>query len=443
MWTAHPCVEFHLHSMPKALVCFPGAPYTEQAARAAADAVLEGWEVHTPKEAPADADATPPGYDAYIVDYDLLPFDDLALQNALCSSYYIRKALIRKHHLAQALHMFGVKRGVPVDVIPRTWTLDVQFADELDELLADDLYDVRDALVANESSKDTTWFILKPGMADQGNGIQLFSSLERLQQIFEDMEDESDDEDNEESTYASHLRHFVIQQYLVPPMLVAPSEGGMRKFHLRAYVICVGGLAVYLHDDMLALFASVPYSTPSEDGDLQGHLSNTCLGEREAKARGVPVLPNVFRLRDLLGKEISTPGSSTGTMSQAHLDAIHRGAVAAIGTVFEAVAREASVHWQMWPNAFEIFGVDLMVTADPSLSPESLHVWLLEINAVCPHLTQQPDFKQSGEALRKTIEHVFQRALQLGVLRSESPWTKGESRDGVTCCFAEEMVKDA
>ena len=56
-------------------------------------------------------------------------------------------------------------------------------------------------------------------------------------------------------------------------------------------------------------------------------------------------------------------------------------AAATIGAIFEAVGREASFHWQMWPNAFEIFGVDLLVGHDAS-KPHALCTWLLEINAV-------------------------------------------------------------
>lgn len=428
--------------MPRALVCFPGAAYTQHAAESAARKVLKGWEVQVANFVPQGSNAISLDYDAYVVDYDLLPFDALASQKSICSSYYIRKALIRKHYLAHSLHAFGVKRGTPLAIAPRTWALDIQFADELDELLADDLFDVRDALTANESSDNPTWFILKPGMADQGNGIRLFSSLTQLETIFHEMEENMSDEEDNDGVYASQLRHFVLQEYISAPLLIEPCEGGMRKFHLRAYVICVGALQVFLHDDMLALFASVGYSPPSEDGDLQGHLSNTCLGEREAAARGIPVVPSVFRFRDLDQKSMSTPGSEVQTVSQDHIHAIHKGAVTTIGTAFEAVAREASVHWQMWPNAFEIFGVDLMVSADVSLSPDSLRVWLLEINAVRLVFTQQPDFKQSGTELQGTVQHVFERALQLGVLREGSAdWPKGESRDGVTCCFSDEVVK--
>ena len=38
------------------------------------------------------------------------------------------------------------------------------------------------------------------------------------------------------------------------PLLV-----GGRKFHIRAYALCVGALAAYVHNSPLALFAAAPY----------------------------------------------------------------------------------------------------------------------------------------------------------------------------------------
>ena len=34
---------------------------------------------------------------------------------------------------------------------------------------------------------------------------------------------------------------------------------GGRKFHVRAYVLCVGSLAVHCYSEALALFAGEPY----------------------------------------------------------------------------------------------------------------------------------------------------------------------------------------
>lgn len=375
--------------MPLVWVCFPGASYTQRVAQKAADEVLApaGWRISATEEPPANGDDGAPDADAYIADYDLLPFDRIFERGALCSSYMIRKALIRKHYLAQALEMFAAKRGADTSVAPMTWLLDCQFADELDELLADDLYQLKELLDENAQKDDAHrhWFILKPAMADQGHGIQLFSSEDRLREIFVDMEasddeeEEEDDDDDEDGVLASQLRHFVIQKYISDPFLVG-THGTLRKFHLRAYVLCVGGLSVYLMDDMLALFATDEYKSPSGSGtDMRGHLTNTCVGVRAAGSAPLPTA-NVFLLSDLVGAAV--PG---GQLTEAHLKSIRASAAKVVGTTFEAAARSAAVHWQLWPNAFELFGVDLLVSGGPD--PESMRVWLLEINAVRDLLT--------------------------------------------------------
>lgn len=370
--------------MPLVWVSFPGASYTQRVAQKAADEVLvpAGWCISATEEAPTNSDESAPDADAYVADYDLLPFDRIFERGALCSSYMIRKALIRKHYLAQALEMFAAKHGGNTSVAPMTWLLDCQFADELDELLADDLYQLKELLDQNAEQDDANrhWFILKPAMADQGHGIQLFSSEDRLREIFVDMEASDDEEEKEDDgVLASQLRHFVIQKYISDPFLV-DTHGTLRKFHLRAYVLCVGGLSVYLMDDMLALFATDEYKSPSGSGaDMRGHLTNTCVGVRAAGSAPLPTA-NVFLLSDLVGKAI--PG---GQLTEAHLKSIRASAANVVGTTFEAAARTAAVHWQLWPNAFELFGVDLLVSGGPD--PESMRVWLLEINAVRDLLT--------------------------------------------------------
>lgn len=369
-----------LHLMQNLWVCFPGAEYTQRVAHNAARDVLApaGWSVYASDEAPPNGSDGAPDADAYVADYDLLPFDRIFERGSLCSSYMIRKALIRKHYLAQSIATLISKRGADAHVAPATWMLDCQFADELDEILADDLFEVKEMLDENAAcvsrgEEPQHWLILKPGMADQGHGIQLFASEERLRDIFAGME-MSDEDDDEEGVLASQLRHFVVQRYIADPFLVA-THGAARKFHLRAYVLCVGGLSVYLLDDMLGLFATDEYTPPSGDcTDMRGHLTNTCVGVRTAGSAPLPTA-NVFRLADLVGSE-----TRDGVLTAEHISRIHAGAVRVVGTAFEAAARAAAVHWQLWPNAFELFGVDLMVSGGPA--PQDLRVWLLEINAV-------------------------------------------------------------
>lgn len=494
-----------------AFVSFPGADYTQAAAVRATRKVLSahGWQI---EEGHGDTESAPLDTHLYLADYDLLPFEDLLPgpssslkgKQPQCSSYVIRKALIRKHYLASALNTYAVK--LPPGsashrfrtCTPKTWHFEIQFADELDELLLDDLYDLGELLEENQAAaergqeEDVTWFILKPGMADRGNGIRIFSTLDQLQTIFEEFESDSDDEDDsnahseqeqgryagkDTSVMASQLRHFVIQEYVRSPLLMDPlqsakdgdslevhisqkltldqdsTESEARKFHLRAYVLCVAGLAVYLHDEMLALFAPLAYQTPTEAtlDDLRGHLTNTCLQEDGSLALGNDARPkeaNVFLWSDLAGSVLKRAqagdSDSPGRLSEEMIDDVRRKAVDVIGAAFEAAAKTGSIHWQMWPNAFEVFGVDLLVGYDEVAGAErknELKVWLLEVNA-------QPDFAQTGDRLNAVIDRLFERVCEIAVLpyhseeRAEKElddWKVGESRHATTLCFKEDL----
>lgn len=138
-----------------------------------------------------------------------------ARKTVLSSSYTFRKALIRKHFLSRTIHSYVTKHpGSPLaHAVPRTWEIELTFADELDEMWTDELFDLSDFLNGPSDSKPR-WCILKPGMADRGMGIRLFNSKVGLQSIFEGFE-ENDDAEEEEGdntgVVASQLRHFVVQ----------------------------------------------------------------------------------------------------------------------------------------------------------------------------------------------------------------------------------------
>lgn len=116
------------------------------------------------------------------------------------------------------------------EAVPKTWDLEISFADELDEMWGDELWDLGAAMDEQTVEQDgikKSWWILKPGMADRGMGIRMFDSKEALQEIFEAFEEDEDDEleegkvgteqgrdeDTRDSTavVTSQLRHFVIQ----------------------------------------------------------------------------------------------------------------------------------------------------------------------------------------------------------------------------------------
>lgn len=147
------------------------------------------------------------------------------------SSYVIRKALIRKHFLSRSIHSYLTKNPDSAlrTAVPTTWEIEISFADELDDLWADELWDLSntlDKLVASPPETDDSdrWWILKPGMADRGMGIRLFNSKDGLRRVLEEFDDddsggEGDDSDDDDratvrdntSVVISQLRHFVIQ----------------------------------------------------------------------------------------------------------------------------------------------------------------------------------------------------------------------------------------
>ncbi|CEH18732.1 Predicted tubulin-tyrosine ligase [Ceraceosorus bombacis] len=358
---------------------------------------------------------------------------------------------------------------------PKTWFFELQFADDLDELLMDELYDLRDAMQAQQGeTQETQWFILKPGMADRGNGIRLFRDEDGLRSILEELEGDSEEDASEAGSgdeagggMLGQLRHFVIQEYIRRPLLLAPKNvdatecsdeaAPYRKFHIRAYVLCTGGLQVYLWDHMLALFAPLAYKDPaskadeaSEEPDPRIHLTNTCLhADGQPSADGRPAEENVYLLENLVGCT-ATDGktqSSTGAFfTPTQYERIKSLTAQTIGRTFEAAARAGSIHWQTWPNAWEIFGVDLLVGWDPeACSPgeEALRVWLLEVNA-------QPDFAQSGARLSSTIESLFRQSIELAVLpffeqtkegHERSEPGVGTSQNGMTLCLDAELSR--
>lgn len=113
-------------------------------------------------------DPLPPAQDSksYLIQwssYDSIDHELTLLhrQNVLASSYTFRKALIRKHFLSRCLHSYTTKRPTTTlkDAVPKTFEFELSFADELDEMWTDDLWELGQALETSDS-----WWILKPSV---------------------------------------------------------------------------------------------------------------------------------------------------------------------------------------------------------------------------------------------------------------------------------------
>jgi tubulin--tyrosine ligase len=107
-----------------------------------------------------------PTVDSYLIQwstYDLMDHEltHLHRRKVLSSSYTFRKALIRKHFLSRCILSYVTKHPTSFLKLasPRTFEIEISFADELDEMWADELWDLGDEL-----DNTGSWWILKPSV---------------------------------------------------------------------------------------------------------------------------------------------------------------------------------------------------------------------------------------------------------------------------------------
>ncbi|GAA6058550.1 hypothetical protein JCM10212_006989 [Sporobolomyces blumeae] len=366
-------------------------------------------------------------------DYDELDWDLAMDDRTLLNSYAIRKALIRKSNLSHTVALYTSKNPSSSlrAATPKTFHFTCSFADELDELLMDELYEVEESFRnVEEGTAEPKWWILKAALADKGNGIRLFSTRQALEDIFVEFEPESDDEEEEDGDErereagpsgtqdraalfgadtrvdATQMREWVIQEYVSDPLLLDPTPGSNSngtKFHLRVYVVAVSGLRVYVHHPFLALFAPVPYARPVEaaaeaDFDLSAHLTNTCL-QTSVLGDSTPQV-SVGCLQTMADKTILSGGAKGEALGEERIRTIEQRVRETVAEVFKA-ALGAGSSFQVLPNAFEIFGVDFLVSSDFQVS-------LLEVNAC-------PDFGQTGSDLQAIISSLFAETIKVAV----------------------------
>ncbi|KZV77504.1 tubulin-tyrosine ligase [Peniophora sp. CONT] len=432
-----------------AFVSWPGAPLTKRLVLNALDHI--GLSSSVTEELP---ELPPDGRLLQWATYDALNHDltHESPSRVLSSSYVFRKALIRKHYLSRCIHSYLVKHPESslTRAAPRTWELELSFADELDDMWGDELWDLGEAL---ENGDGARWFILKPGMADRGQGIRLFNSKDALQRIFEGFEEDSDDEENEaedqDSTavMTSQLRHFVIQEYLSTPLLLdprattkapTPDKIDGHKFHLRVYCVASGAMRLYMYTRILALFSSKAYTQPQasvddEDVeiDLAPHLTNTSLQTHRGE-EGVRLLD------ELVGLPILSGSRENVCLTAEHLEDIQTQMAEALAETFKA-ALAMPIHYQPVPNAFELYGIDFLVSDETSgASAPRFQVKLLEVNA-------EPAIELTGPRLTWILEDLFKSIAEVAVRPFAAPkqasedWAVGEIKLYLRKCLDTEV----
>ncbi|KAG5192948.1 tubulin-tyrosine ligase family-domain-containing protein [Tribonema minus] len=354
-------------------------------------------------------------------DYECLNWDEIVSGRVCGSSYCTRKGLSRKAQLSMYTNKYLSK--VPTSplkkAMPRTIIVDIweAFDDKMTFNLGGDIASfgddagvrqcmslsdridwaleaVRDAMAAAEARGG---WILKASTLNKGAGVHLVTDFNDLRDV----------------VHANHdIREWVLQEYIERPLLV---HG--RKFHLRAYVLAVGCLSVYLFDRVLLLSAHAPYAA-GDFSDPLAHITNTA---RQCETAAFDEAASVGLLSDL-----ATHLTRDGGMADGDAEAAVTGIVTAMRAItaelFRAFKGEFAVFAPL-PHCFEHFGLDFMVD-------EALNVWLLEANP-------GPDFKQTGARLKPVIEQLMEDTARVCV-DGEQCLAVGQAVGGLVLVYEEQ-----
>ncbi|KAI7869888.1 tubulin-tyrosine ligase family-domain-containing protein [Spinellus fusiger] len=373
-------------------------PYTKGAVVKALEKSTLKWSTNEDvTEENTEADLDSPQISLQWLEYEQINWMHLArnTSTSMANAYCIRKGLIRKSQLAYNITKYLSKypQSILQQAIPETWQFELDHEDYFEEAM-NEVFEVERDLIQNEQMGEDEKkhvFIIKPSMANKAAGIVVFDSMQQLRAIFTKEQDSDSEDDNgsegdngsdsEDEEDLMQVREWVIQRYIHNPLLIQ-----QRKFHVRAYVLAVSNIKVYLYHDMLALFAHKEYDL-NHLSDTLSHLTNTCLQTEEADFNEETSVRLFWEL-EKMGVE------------KKDLDKAFKNMQLILADVFDACVSEMTT-FQALPNAFELFGIDFLID-------EEMNVYFLEANAF-------PDFKQTGSQLQHIIQELFNATVKTAI----------------------------
>ncbi|ETK89236.1 hypothetical protein F441_06710 [Phytophthora nicotianae CJ01A1] len=309
-------------------------------------------------------------------EYENLDWKNVLAGKVVANAYCVRKGLSRKAQLSIYLSKYIMKhpdcmlsKALPRTIVVDTWEAYdesmAQFGISFRQRLDSCLWEVRQTL----ENENNTW-IMKPSATNKGAEVNVIKDFKKLRSIVNEWTD---------------IREWVVQEYIQRPLLLRA-----RKFHIRVYVLAVGGLKVFVYQHCLVLCALEQYREADTDNNYS-HITNTFQQQSHpdfVESECVLLLDDIEGI--LAEQGIADPAGKKAKI------------LADIGQItaetFDAYKGEFSV-FQPLPNCFEIYGVDFMVDED-------FNVWLLEFNP-------GPDFKQTGDRLHFVIRDLMADTLSV------------------------------
>lgn len=382
-------------------------PYTRHLIQRAF-AQRPGYHVKLGPGSGMDAVSMPSDCDFQWAEYERIDWDAVLAGHHPASSYFVRKGISRKAQLAHYTHRHVCKcpdsilaTAIPKTVVIDTWSVWAESVENCGGGLADIVESMSsssgvnqrqrlekcleaarvamsDAETAYEQGGDEPVWILKGSTVNKGAGIYIVHLYE---QVIDHCWTEPD------------IREWVLQRYIASPLLLR-----RRKFHIRAYIVAVGDLHVYLAEDCLALCSGTCYRV-TDTSNLLAHITNTAYQDRDP---GFNEKDCVLLWNDASTEKILIEDGRCKTREEAHqriqktLDDM--GAI--VEQLFSAYATEFGVFSPI-EGCFEHYGLDFIVD-------QAWNVFLLEVNP-------GPDFKQTGQRLESAIERLMGSTIDVAL----------------------------
>ena len=198
---------------------------------------------------------------------------------------------------------------------------------------------------------------------------------------------------------------WLLQEYIADLMLL---DG--RKNHLRAHVLALGDLEVFVHQHCLVLPAVAAFTADRGlVGDRFVHLSNQSV-QRHAPS-GRP--PENLLLTEACARWAEGEGPP-GRGAEAILREVRAQVDAVVADAFAAVRRHAPLGFFPIANSFELFGVDFLLD-------RQLRLHLLEV-------ISEPAMDLFQDRLRPLCRELLRDTLSLGLRAAEAG--DGEEEEG-------------
>ncbi|KAG2495208.1 hypothetical protein HYH03_006814 [Edaphochlamys debaryana] len=305
-----------------------------------------------------------------------------------------RKDLLKKHLARyQAMHNTGRSAALFDRLTPTTFVLPKEAA-AFEEAYVRALHGVEPTCV---QPMGLNLWIQKPVGLSRGRGISLLNSVRQV---------------NTEEP-------MVVQRYLTDPLLV---HG--HKFDLRLYVLVTSfnPLEAWMHEEGFARFTTLPYTLDESQLDnMHVHLTNSSVQKTRAEAG---LLPDFLKAADPPGGSKTSLATLRRLLSGQGVDwALLWGRIAEVATATLYAAQDAIPHS---PNAFELYGFDVMIDAEQK-------VWLLEVNSspsmgLDTPLDRATKPRLIADVLELLAPLAFDREALAGVLRARAATGRGSRR---------------